>query len=412
MDRSFSWSPLFILVLFVAVACTATMPTHRPERWRDELAQASLATSTPIATTDYGSLLGTLEPPPAEWISTPLPAVLTTATPASIFLGTDLDNDGDDDWVLNFPAMYRLHSMGIIEQIPLRCIGVKSCPWMIFIFEQEAGQYQPVYKFDSEEIIHSLDDPYVVLVEDLTYDDNKEVVILNVICGSTCSLLNFILSIGMDKEWYLAGAMYGVPTFLDRDGDNVKEVIASNHGTCRYKYAATRSRNEVYQWQNGRYVLVETIFDYDPFAYFVIDDAYTALQKNDLNRALELATQVIENPHQGAKFDCLWLEPIDEARIVSYAGIEAMLVYAQQGDLAKMASILHEITARYTVAENPYLEAAERLFESYQETGDLLLACLQMDTFLKGRGRETEMLFAHNLFADRSFCPFGEDAPA
>ncbi|MEM7535946.1 MAG: hypothetical protein AAF639_27445 [Chloroflexota bacterium] len=405
---------ILITLLFIIGACHTDMSTIQPVTPLDE----PTGTPTPdsILKSDYSIYLGTLEPPPMEWISTPLPEIFITQTPSPVFHASDLDNDGDNDWILNLPAMYRHSYLGAFVELPLQCLGEKealcgrcnqtdSCPWMIFIFNQDSGSYTPVYMLDIDKT-GRLDDPHVILVEDLTNNGSKEVVILDISCGSACSLLNFVLSLGEDKNWYIAGTIYGMLNFVDQNHDSVKELIAFNHGTCRGKHGVSRARNEIYQWQDGRYILVETIYEFDPFAYFVIHDTYDAIQRGELDVALQFATRVLNDPYEGAKFDCLWLYELEEARIVSYAGIEAMLVYGKQNDIINMESVLTEIMNRYSVAENPFIDAAKMLFGTYQKTGDLLLACQEMEIFLNGYEGRLEMLSEYPYHFGKPFCPF------
>jgi hypothetical protein len=73
------------------------------------------------------------------------------------------------------------------------------------------------------------------------------------------------------------------------------------------------------------------------------------------------------------------VEEVDKRRIVSYAAVEAMLVYAHRGDVAKMEAMLDQARSHDFVQPNIYTEAAERLLQVYGDTGDVVAACSAME---------------------------------
>jgi hypothetical protein len=80
--------------------------------------------------------------------------------------------------------------------------------------------------------------------------------------------------------------------------------------------------------------------------------------------------QVVAEPKAGYKFSD-W----ERARIVSYAAIQVMLVHALHGEVGAMAILLREIESKYDQWDNPYVEAARRLWRVYLDTQDPVLAC-------------------------------------
>ena len=79
------------------------------------------------------------------------------------------------------------------------------------------------------------------------------------------------------------------------------------------------------------------------------------------------------------------VEPLDKARILSYAAVEAMVVHALSGDIAAMEAVLTQVRDIPTVTENVYLDAARTLLTSYRETGDATAACAAMEDVIAGQ---------------------------
>ena len=108
------------------------------------------------------------------------------------------------------------------------------------------------------------------------------------------------------------------------------------------------------------------------------------------------------------------VEPLDKARILSYAAAEAMLAQALTGDDTAMESVLDQARDIPEVTDNVYLNAAERLLTVYRETGDAVSACRAMEAviaeqaeppvFFQWYGYGTERLTVDDI------CPL--DAPS
>ena len=196
----------------------------------------------------------------------------------------------------------------------------------------------------------------------------------------------------------------------DRDGDGVQEIVM--HGGMFGSVGAglQRPHTLTFDWADGAYRLVEDVPDPDEHPYYQILDANTALANGEWATALAHALPVVEN--SGVYTDD-WTSVEVWSRIVGYASIEAMLVYAQQGDADAMADVHASLLARsHTAPDNPYPEAAWQLLEVYKETGDVLAACQSMETFLVERAEAAEFYEWYGYGTERlpqnQLCPLDD----
>jgi hypothetical protein len=166
-------------------------------------------------------------------------------------------------------------------------------------------------------------------------------------------------------------------TVGDRDDDGILEFTM--HGGIFGSVGAGLQRQHtlIFDWRDDAYRLVEDIPDPSDHPYYLMLDANMALEESKWDRALELATQAVNNPD--FEDSMVPVEEVDRRRITSYAAVEAMLVYAHRGDVAGMETVLDQTLEYNFVEPNVYIDAAERLLEVYRDTEDVFEACAAME---------------------------------
>ncbi len=288
----------------------------------------------------------------------------------------DLNADGADEWLISVPAR------------DLAC-GMAFCPGYLLVFHKRAGLFVPASIIIADENVWEVSYPTLLTVADINADGRLEVVIESHECGAHTCFTSLLIGQWDGQRWYdLAAApitqAYSDYTLADDDGDGILEVVM--HGGMFGSVGAglQRQRTLRFDWRDGAYRLVADTPDPDPHPYFQMFDANTALANEDWDAALDLALSVVNQP--GVYQDEGWLTAEAWARIVGYATVEAMLVYAERGDVAAMRQVHAALLARMDGApNNPYFDAAGYVLEVYAATGDALAACLAVERFIGDR---------------------------
>lgn len=359
---------------------------------------------------DFEMYLGTLIPPPNKWTPTPILVPFATQQPSSGFVLADLDGDGDDDWIVNFPALYLdqhirwpITDNPDLEHMKLHCQNIRYCPWAVVIFEHQGSVFKPVFNLDNSRIMGRMDSADIIWVDDLNGDNFKEVIVHDTTCGSACSYINYVLSRTKDQGWSVNSTFYGNSLdVIDQENDGIPELIAHQPMFCGMTELGARPLDQVYRWQNDHYILTQTIEPPFPFIYYRLKDSFAALQKKDLDKALELLGPSITNPERGIA-ECMSLHEIELKRAASFAGILAMLVYGSKNEIGAMLSVLNEIEQRYSDPENPYIPAARQLLAIYDATYNIAVACEAMATYLAEHQQTTS--FTHDYARRVPTCP-------
>ncbi|HOU14396.1 MAG TPA: hypothetical protein PKZ84_14910 [Anaerolineae bacterium] len=288
----------------------------------------------------------------------------------------DLNADGEDEWLISVPAR------------DLAC-GMTFCPGYLLVFHQRAGLFVPASIIIADERVWEVSFPNLLTVADINADGKLEVVIESHECGAHTCFTSLLIGQWDGQRWYdLAAApimqAYTDYTLADDDGDGILEVVM--HGGMFGSVGAGLQRQHTlrFDWRDGAYRLVEDTPDPDPHPYFQMLDANTALANEDWDTALDLALSVINHP--GIYTDEGWLTAEAWARIVGYATVEAMLVYAERGDVAALRQVHADLLARTDGAPNTlYAAAAGYVLEVYEATDDALAACLAVESFIGDR---------------------------
>ncbi|MGC9523404.1 MAG: FG-GAP repeat domain-containing protein, partial [Anaerolineae bacterium] len=292
---------------------------------------------------------------------------LETAVWASDY---DVDDDGEVEWLMSLP-------------LPGRGCGITFCPTYLVLFEMENSLFRPVHLIrEGVEGILDVSNPQVRFVEDVNGDGVTEVVIQTEQCGAHTCFTSLIVGRWDGGAWQDLAAQpitqaYTDLTIADLDDDGALEFVMEGGTFGSVGAGLQRQRRLVFDWLDGAYRLVEEVPEDSDIAYYRILDANAALAEGDLDAVLSLAGDVMAAPN----FTEIPapVEPVDKARIVSYAGVEVMLVHALRDEPEAMAEVLAEVRAHELVTDTIYLEAAQTLLDVYRETGDAVEACAQME---------------------------------
>ncbi len=281
----------------------------------------------------------------------------------------DLDDDGTQEQLMSLP-------------LPgLEC-GATFCPRTVAIFEKSADRFSPGVIVPADAGMLMLGSPTLRFTEDINADGRTEVVIQERSCGAhTCFTLVVVGrwdgSMWQDLTADPIDQAYADLVIEDRDGDGALEFEMTGGTFGSVGAGLQRSHTLIFDWQDGAYRLVEDIPAPSDHPYYLMLDANAALADGDNEAALDMAMRAIENPT--FEETMVPVEPLDKARILSYAAAEAMLVHALSEDLEGMETVLVQVRGIPEVTENVYLDAAQRLLEVYRETSDALTACTAME---------------------------------
>lgn len=317
----------------------------------------------------------------------------------------DLNADGEEEWLISIPAR------------DLGC-WVTFCPGYLLVFYKRADLFVPASIIIADELVWEVSNPVLLMVDDINADGQLEVAIEHHQCGAHTCFTSLLIGQWDGQRWRDVVAdpitqAYTDYTLEDNDGDGILEVVM--HGGMYGSVGAGLQREHTlrFDWRDGAYRLIEDTPDADDHPYYQMLDANTALANEDWDAALDLALSVVNHP--GVYKDEGWLTTEAWVRIVGYATIEALLVYAQRGDLAAMQQVYANLTARSDSApNNPYPDAAGYMLEVYEVTGDALAACIAVEHFI-GERIEAATFFAwygygtERLTVDR-ICPLDHAA--
>lgn len=291
----------------------------------------------------------------------------------------DLDGDGVEEWLITLP-------------IPADAHTHMWFPTLLVIFEVEQELYTPRYVIppsSPNEVFAQ--QPELRIIADITGDGDTEVVIEENWCGAHTCVTGLIVGRWDGALWRDLTAepisqTFADVTIEDRDGDGTLEFIMHGGTFGSVGAGLQRPHRLVFAWEDGAYRLVEDIPDPSDHPYYLMLDANAALAEGNLDRALELAGQVVEDPNfEGSMVP---VEDVDKKRILSYAAVQVMLVHAHRDDVDAMERVLDRALRHDFVQPNIYTEAAERLLDAYTDTGDVTEACAAMQDIVAARPDE------------------------
>lgn len=356
--------------------------TNADESARVDAALAQLAAWMPADSSYEGPL------PPNAWA-----------------VARDLNGDGYIEWLISIPA----RDQGCL---------VPYCPAYLMIFEERDNLFAPVAILIEDENVWDVSSPVLLMVDDINADGLLEVVVEQTSCGAHTCFTGIIIGQWDGHRWHSLAAdpvmqSYTDYTLVDHNDDGLLDIVM--HGGMYGSVGAglQRPRTQVFAWREGAYRLIEDTPDPDDHPYYQMLDANTALANEEWDTALNLALAVVNYP--GVYEDEGWLTPDAWARIVGYATLEAMFVYAQQGDVEAMRQVHASLMLRsYSAPNDPYPDAVWRALEVYEATSDPLAVCIAAEEFIAARA-EDALFFewygygTERLTVDR-ICPLNQAA--
>jgi hypothetical protein len=329
----------------------------------------------------------------------------------------DLDRDGTDEIVLAYavPIAGR-------EDAKVADPTMLAARWSVLA--QKDGSYRLAHRGTGDWSLLILDTPRFEFARDVTGDGRLELVVATGSCGAhTCSET---LHIGQwdGETWRRLGepstTYVDWVRWVDQDGDGSQEVLLHGGTFGSVGAGLQRPSTFVYAYRDGQYQLVQERRDPDTNIYFVMLDAHQAWVDGAYDRALELALQNLAQPappistneRYGTDFE--GISDASYGRILAYSGIEAMLAYAHSKDNAAMRGVLAQMERELDPQDNPYLAASRCLWQIYEDTEDLDLACRVMQWTVQRAGFEAGQLLEDPGYATEGLpldrlCPLGPE---
>lgn len=323
----------------------------------------------------------------------------------------DLDGDGEDEWLISVPA----RDQGC---------WVPYCPAYVLIFQKRADLFVPASMLIEDENVWDVSNPVLLMVADVNADGRLEVVLELNTCGANTCFTSLLIGQWDGRRWHDLAAdpitqAYSDYTFADDDGDGVLEVVMRGGMFGSVGAGLQRPHTLRFDWRDGAYRLIADTPAPDNHPYYQMLDANTALANGDWDTALTLALALVNYP--GVYEDEMnWLTTEAWSRIVGYATLEAMVVYAQQGDVEAMRQVHASLMTRsHSAPNNPYPDAAWHMLEVYEGTDDALAACLAAEEFIAARAQDATFFEWYGYGTERltvdQICPLdraAEEGPA
>ncbi len=370
-------------------------PPAPPPLWKTELnleewIQGSQQAATDLVNWAQGDP-GLITAQMATWGAfTPTSTQNIPGVPNAWAQQTDLDSDGTPELLLAMPSL-ESRCQGENCQVTIFC-DFTFCPAQVFIFQHNGREWGLVYQFgQSEEAAWgTLSYPQLFTQQDLNNDNIIELVISDYSCGANTCFTNLTVGQWHNGQWQALGVFGQASsqiTLNDWDGDGTREFILYGGMVGSVGAGMQRPHMLVYGWQNGRYELLADTPDSSNNPYFLILDAHTALQAGHLDTALALATQALTPSDSN---DLTMIDEWATPRIGAYAAIEAMLVHAIRGETAEIQTLLTTIETNFNAPDNPYIPAAQTLWQTYQQTQDVLAACQAMAAVVQANPEQAQ----------------------
>ena len=333
----------------------------------------------------------------------------------SLAVQADLDDDGAIELLLGVPQL-REQCEGETCEMNLVC-GAFDCFSAVFFLEPTAVGYTATL-FRPDDLFEPwLSNPEFFAHQDLDGDGRSELILAQNWCGASTCGTDLWVGRWDGIAWEPLGHMgqtYTEISLVDENGDGQTEIMLYGGTMGSAGAGLQRPHTLIYGWENGRYTLQKDTPDPNDNPYFLLLDAHAALGNNELGTAYALA--------ENARTNLIPVTPDDDPfslyddwgidRIGAYATIQMMLIEALRGETAVMQTLLAEIETNYTRTDNPYLPAAQALWQIYQTSGDALAACQAMANVLRADPEQAALLswFGYNMeqIAPEDYCPLSQ----
>ena len=330
----------------------------------------------------------------SQWPSRPYAGEGTFAFPpdyVSWVHNADLDNDGNQEDIIAF--------------------GVRLKTWAVL--ENKGQQTYIVYASEPNPNYLGAT-PEFVLADDINCDGLVETVVQWRGSGTWGDFINAYVYQWDGSTWRDLGIVPSSGTasvrgeepnidFVDTNGDGCLEAVANYTPSHQ---SVTRPQTLIFAFRDGRYQQIDEVGAPSHLGYYKVIDANRALAYGDLDSALELATQALKDPETGMSSDGGRVDVQRyEDRITAYAAAEAMLVHALRGEIDAMEPLLQQVETIDNQPDNPYLPAAQALWETYSATDDALAACHAMEQVVRLWGDTELVQFGSERLQIEQICP-------
>ncbi len=286
---------------------------------------------------------------------------------------------------------------------------IHGTPISIAIYSKE----EDLYSLSYEKSLSLYNNQFNYFIRDITGDGSLNIALVTHGCGAhTCH--NYIDVIQYHNgQWKNLSPNLQMASseveFKDYNNNGKEEIILTGGGVASVGAGMQREKSEIYVYEDGKYQLFKTEKE-SPFnIYYLVLDAHNAMLEDEKIRALRLNTKALQNPDFGVNHA---ITERDQTRILAYAGIQLMLIYLDRDppDIAPAKLVLGEITKKYHRYNNPYIDAAHTLIETYERTGDIMLSCKKMEEVIRQAGNEANFLewqgYATESLPKEKICPF------
>jgi tetratricopeptide (TPR) repeat protein len=163
-----------------------------------------------------------------------------------------------------------------------------------------------------------------------------------------------------------------------------------------------RDRTEVYDWSGAEYALSETVYDYSNYLYFKALDANQALLAGEYERAAALYREAIDNPNLD-----VWMEESERADLAAFSRYRLIVTYLLMGEDTLAEAANEELQSAQP--DNIYSQVSGVLWQTYQQEGDLLAACQEVNDFAELHPEAVEVLagygYSNPSFTAEDVCP-------
>jgi tetratricopeptide (TPR) repeat protein len=259
--------------------------------------------------------------------------------------------------------------------------------------------------------------PFIRAAQDLNGDDIPDLLTTRETCGAhTCSNQIDVLTWNEDSlQSIFPDVTTDIPlSFVDLEGpqeDGSYDVVVTGHGIASVGAGPFRVFSRVWSYDPGTesYQLSDTFLHESNFRIHWVHDADQAVLDGDLELAVDLYERVIND-------DSLddWIADQDGAStLAAYAMYRRMLTYIQLGQFENGRAELTRLGESYQpeTSNYGYVELAQTLWDEYQASGDVALACAAAREFAQTHSPNIlDPLYygyANKSYVAEDLCPIG-----
>lgn len=355
-----------------------TTPLPKPPRSSTRLQDYYLRLVTHLVNRFHGDL-GAVQRAYLAAVTQAWEGLTSDRIPQVVGVHDDLDGDGEEELLVFVPL--------VGEQ----CGIASQCPYIGVLFEQEQAFWAPrVVLTGKNDMRLSL--VRVRSISDANNDGKAEVVFLSEIRGAHTDFVQVWIGQWGGEVWRYLMAHPVVMAFArvemrDWDGNGLVDILVRGGIVASVGAGLQREHTLVLAWRHGAYQIIADVPEASDHPYFLMLDANWALANREWQRAEGLAANAWvglqtawDAPDTFPGEEDEWLPPQPHrSRLLAYVGIERMLALLALGRENQAHAVLVDLEATAQASQNPYRQAARRLWETYLRTGDLVTACTAME---------------------------------